>query len=222
MGSPPRMRGKLKKPAEDFKVKGITPAHAGKTDIESIQNAYNGDHPRACGENTPLGGNMITMPGSPPRVRGKRDEVDRHIYSIGITPACAGKTGGNALLHSLIEDHPRVCGENYELRRHSDRCQGSPPRVRGKLCIRLNALQDNGITPACAGKTTARQPRKRRRRDHPRVCGENPKGYFKQITLTGSPPRVRGKLHKRGLLRGSLGITPACAGKTQTQASSAQ
>ena len=91
-GSPPRMRGKLKKPAEDFKVKGITPAHAGKTDIESIQNAYNGDHPRACGENTPLGGNMITMPGSPPRVRGKRRAADGQARPRGITPACAGKT----------------------------------------------------------------------------------------------------------------------------------
>ena len=46
------MRGKL-----DFAEKvvidlGITPAHAGKTDVLAVIGIIVGDHPRACGENT--------------------------------------------------------------------------------------------------------------------------------------------------------------------------
>ena len=50
-GSPPRVRGKLKKGAEELVEERITPACAGKTN-ELVERAETiGDHPRVCGEN---------------------------------------------------------------------------------------------------------------------------------------------------------------------------
>ena len=73
-----------------------------------------------------------------------------------------------------------------------------------------------GITPACAGKRGGRTVSFFLIRDHPRVCGEKkvmPKQGRKQ---EGSPPRVRGKVARRGLAFSGFGITPACAGKSSS------
>ena len=86
--------------------------------------------------------------------------------------------------------------------------------MRGKPPENIDLKGGKRITPACAGKTGHITDNPRKFKDHPRVCGENAIISEALNSVSGSPPRVRGKLHKRGLLRGSLGITPACAGKT--------
>ena len=49
------------------------------------------------------------------------------------------------------------------------------------------------------------------------MCGENPVAQDNYIVDKGSPPRVRGK-HKHGAPRLPLiRITPACAGKTDSE-----
>ena len=50
-GSPPRVRGKLKKGAEELVEERITPACAGKTKSWHGIRKRTGDHPRVCGEN---------------------------------------------------------------------------------------------------------------------------------------------------------------------------
>ena len=50
-GSPPRMRGKLKRGVYLVDGRGITPAHAGKTTALRASESRVRDHPRACGEN---------------------------------------------------------------------------------------------------------------------------------------------------------------------------
>ena len=53
--------------------------------------------------------------GSPPRVR-ERQRVHRYInVSLGITPACAGKTFLVRLRTHTDWDHPRVCGKDSTL-----------------------------------------------------------------------------------------------------------
>ena len=92
---------------------------------------------------------------------------------------------------------------------------GSPPRVRGKakgLKIRFIISR---ITPACAGKRTVPMCSTSRRRDHPRVCGEKKTSCPRCRVQIGSPPRVRGKEVAPAGQRGYLGITPACAGKSE-------
>ena len=71
MGSPPRMRGKLKAFTARPKVTGITPADAGKTQCKHHSTGAEEDHPRGCGENQICTNRIYTLKGSPPRMRGK-------------------------------------------------------------------------------------------------------------------------------------------------------
>ena len=65
-----------------------------------------------CGENYVIIYIGYHITGSPPRVRGKPINEGRARKVSRITPACAGKTGTDAKLDAISEDHPRVCGEN--------------------------------------------------------------------------------------------------------------
>ena len=87
-----------------------------------------------------------------------------------------------------------MCGENDLRRIHASLIEGSPPRVRGKRAVAPQVRGPEGLTPACAGKTTAGANREHERTAHPRVCGENHRVEPRRRALTGSPPRVRGKL----------------------------
>ena len=72
MGSPPHVRGK--EAAQDIQpgFHRITPACAGKSDIDD--------------------GETSDILGSPPHVRGKADDAAISLTGSGITPACAGKS----------------------------------------------------------------------------------------------------------------------------------
>ena len=192
-GSPPRVRGKRCKGFCACCLVRITPACAGKTDIDKVETFYCKDHPRVCGENAKTGYPWKASEGSPPRVRGKHARQVDGNSSPGITPACAGKTTIRTAIELQDKDHPRVCGENYyrqcRLRRH----RGSPPRVRGKHRLRPLTRQTARITPACAGKTSALLLPLCPLEDHPRVCGENRNLASAATLALGSPPRVRGK-----------------------------
>ena len=97
-GSPPRMRGKPMPSRRGVRVRGITPADAGKTRERGTHKACRRDHPRGCGENVR---NIIRnggIPGSPPRMRGKQLYYSNGICSFRITPADAGKTAGSSSL----------------------------------------------------------------------------------------------------------------------------
>ena len=109
-----------------------------------------------------------------------------------------------------------MCGENETDVADGYRVRGSPPRVRGKRDGSLSRSAPGGITPACAGKTTAQACKDTPTRDHPRVCGENQSADCVLLAILGSPPRVRGKLAAGLKRKGYKGITPACAGKTRT------
>ena len=110
-GSPPRVQGKLNPFYPLECVRGITPAHAGKTVNRSMWSPSAWDHPRACGENSAKEYIVPCCPGSPPRVRGKLCPELLVEVTRGITPACAGKT--KRILGRVLGtgDHPRVCGE---------------------------------------------------------------------------------------------------------------
>ena len=90
---------------------------------------------------------------------------------------------------------------------------GSPPRMRGKGGQTMAKRTGVGITPACAGKSTAAMAASRASRDHPRVCGEKSALHMRAMVSAGSPPRVRGKVADCGNYTALIGITPAYAGK---------
>ena len=49
-------------------------------------------------------------------------------------------------------NHPRACGEKRYITTFKPYLKGSPPRMRGKVLTRLTQFDDDGITPAHAGK----------------------------------------------------------------------
>ena len=73
-GSPPRMRGLLLSAKCQTLLKRITPAHAGTTSLRRGREKRQGDHPRACGDYSGGGMEKSTRKGSPPRMRGLRDD----------------------------------------------------------------------------------------------------------------------------------------------------
>ena len=171
--------------------------------------------------------------GSPPRVRGKVDDLRLGGGKVGITPACAGKRlifrGGAYPLRitpacagkrvyflsrsDCVQDHPRVCGEKISAMDGGNGEVGSPPRVRGKEQQASQPTPLSGITPACAGKSLPPSPSCIVPGDHPRVCGEKCLQLRTKGQTLGSPPRVRGKVLLTFANVESIRITPACAGK---------
>ena len=71
MGSPPRMREKLKSSKIPSGCLRITPAYAGKTDCNGRPNVGTWDHPRVCGKNLYFKDGKLHLQGSPPRMREK-------------------------------------------------------------------------------------------------------------------------------------------------------
>ena len=187
------MRGKLKDAPAALLSKGITPAHAGKTLYGCRRLGRNGDHPRACGENSFLTDTWTMRRGSPPRMRGKRGFREQVYEQNGITPAHAGKTYFAVLPWFVRGDHPRACGENEMIELRFAQIRGSPPRMRGKRIFVDPAARARGITPAHAGKTPEVLDGSGGIWDHPRACGENFIPYHAPYFVKGSPPRMRGK-----------------------------
>ena len=151
--------------------------------------------------------------GSPPRVRGKVDDVPGGVLHRGITPACAGKSSTATLAAHSTGDHPRVCGEKPQPATHSAAPPGSPPRMRGKDEQTTGKNENARITPAYAGKRSQGVAALQLGWDHPRVCGEKQSRQRCRMSRTGSPPRVRGKGISRHRVALHRGITPAYAGK---------
>ena len=114
VGSPPRVRGKLKGKIFFIAMCGIIPAWAGKTKRPSASPNRQKDHPRVCGENPTCSIIFFVFGGSPPRVRGKLGVRIARPLIVRITPACAGKTTAVFFFNIASQDHPRACGENPE------------------------------------------------------------------------------------------------------------
>ena len=146
-----------------------------------------------CGEKSGKFPERGSGNGSPQRVRGKAGQRTYNIAAGGITPACAGKSRHNRFSCRDLWDHPRVCGEKDLKRVRWRYTVGSPPRVRGKGYTVGFFPGGQGITPACAGKSTPTSTTPFGRKDHPRVCGEKKAYGRSEDGREGSPPRVRGK-----------------------------
>ena len=152
-GSPPPMRGKVSIIQLPFRLCGITPAYAGKSLAEFGKTSKAWDHPRLCGEKTSNTVNHKTNQGSPPPMRGKEMLARSCQRHKRITPAYAGKSHMQASRRNRPKDHPRLCGEKWRRKMHVYRVSGSPPPMRGKVWLASNAVPQEGITPAYAGKS---------------------------------------------------------------------
>ncbi|SCH86400.1 Domain of uncharacterised function (DUF2825) [uncultured Clostridium sp.] len=136
--------------------------------------------------------------------------------------------------HALIRDHPCLRGEYFTGWLVLKYPTGSLPLTRGILRAPFPAFADVGITPACAGNTSASHmqgppaqdhPRLRgeylsaeRKKDiawdHPRLRGEYDREALDVLELVGSPPLMRGIFCNFVAESLDSGITPAYAGNT--------
>ena len=69
-GSPPHVRGPLRKYFSFLRSMGITPACAGTTSPRTSDVALLRDHPRMCGDHAIIVFTLMILSGSPPHVRG--------------------------------------------------------------------------------------------------------------------------------------------------------
>ena len=105
-------------------------------------------------------------------------------------------------------------GEKYLPCFNADGFVGSPPRGRGKVRTILPFCFQCRITPAWAGKSSGCRYALTSGWDHPRVGGEKASLRIPSSSLSGSPPRGRGKVLHRRKQEQRDGITPAWAGKS--------
>ena len=76
------------------------------------------------------------------------------------------------------------------------------------------------VSPAYAGKSSARELLLIVSRDHPRVCGEKFRALLSRFPDVGSPPRMRGKVVVHRHVVFDVRITPAYAGKSRVHGAS--
>ena len=85
-------------------------------------------------------------------MRGKGTISHQLTGQCRITPAYAGKSTqilGNCFFD---QDHPRLCGEKFDLISRIVISLGSPPPMRGKAAFVAFNIVTMRITPAYAGK----------------------------------------------------------------------
>ena len=146
-------------------------------------------------------------------MRGKDLLLSISTQQHRITPAYAGKRWGCVTGGSGCWDHPRICGEKPRFFTYLHALKGSPPHMRGKANRLTLPVLLGGITPAYAGKRNWQNSMTKTAKDHPRICGEKRRFLPPAPSGLGSPPHMRGKAWRRGVVPSAAGITPAYAGK---------
>ena len=158
-------------------------------------------HPCPCGER--VADSMVTLLayGSPPPMRGMPARTAFFCSSIGSPPHTRGKSAlppdGNLSLRSTPHMRGTVlfCVIPVGMPPH-----GSPPRLRGKAERDDVSAASDGITPACAGKRPIATMSTMLHRNHPRVCWEKAFSISCNLSMSGSPPPVRGKAGSHNLM----------------------
>ena len=147
-------------------------------------------------------------------MRGKDDEDMSKLKESRITPAYAGKSLPPKVRWELAVDHPRLCGEKFDVSQNFYMSIGSPPPMRGKVSTTLPASSPSRITPAYAGKRAKKSVMRSAGQDHPRLCGEKNAPVPARFPEMGSPPPMRGKELAPRAFAAVNRITPAYAGKS--------
>ena len=147
------MRGTLGLSASCRVLRGIIPAYAGNTGLDTLVDTFSGDHPRVCGEHQERNTLKHEYTGSSPRMRGTQTTKHRRTHHTRIIPAYAGNTVDEDLRGFGAGDHPRVCGEHLVFAAVALSTVGSSPRMRGTRRRRSDRPGQTGIIPAYAGNT---------------------------------------------------------------------
>ena len=175
-GSSPRIRGKPGLVDFSQKLRGLIPAHTGKTYTRypRLGRHRHGAHPRAYGENAEGVASRFAVAGSSPRIRGKPSFTVGISSTSGLIPAHTGKTACAASAPRKKWAHPRAYGENHLRALSKSSRPGSSPHIRGKHQTRGVMQPMRRLTPAHTGKTVSAWPTASAGGAHPRTYGERP------------------------------------------------
>ena len=110
-GSSPLTRGILLHAVEISRSCRFTPAHAGNTLLNQLNQSWYRVHPRSRGEYCPGKPLYLQFIGSPPLTRGIQNEIIAAVSGCRFTPAHAGNTIWKMYSTSGAEVHPRSRGE---------------------------------------------------------------------------------------------------------------
>ena len=146
-------------------------------------------------------------------MRGKVAVCSLRQSPCRITPAYAGKRVIIQAGVMLPQDHPRVCGEKAYSKVIAGSLWGSPPRMRGKVCVASHKAGNTGITPAYAGKSYNAKVNGAGNRDHPRVCGEKRRVPAAITARRGITPAYAGKSAFAPQRAGAYGDHPRVCGE---------
>ena len=213
-GSSPLTRGKLVPVLHYLLLKGLIPAHAGKTRRERVPDREVKAHPRSRGEN--LSGLIFLFfgLGSSPLTRGKRGAIPTSQCPPRLIPAHAGKTRTRSWQTVKAAAHPRSRGENGAFGRARSCTTGSSPLTRGKPRGSVFSVIVGRLIPAHAGKTGHDAGVTRVHWAHPRSRGENSSSRAGTCWHFGSSPLTRGKPAVIAAGPDAERLIPAHAGKT--------
>ena len=174
-------------------MRGLIPAHAGKTAEEEAIHVRPPAHPRSRGENGDGPRYAKRGQGSSPLTRGKLAACEL-LQGVGrLIPAHAGKTTRLKASCADSPAHPRSRGENVSTATPPARQPGSSPLTRGKRPVPDRHRERPGLIPAHAGKTTAAVAARPHGPAHPRSRGENVVATISAAGVAGSSPLTRGK-----------------------------
>ena len=166
-------RGKQAHSLHEVVVRGLIPAHAGKTRGNRGARKGRRAHPRSRGENVLTQQTGYKETGSSPLTRGKRQQ-DRHRQAAPrLIPAHAGKTPRYSHAAPSCAAHPRSHGENTGWLSEGGHHYGSSPLTRGKHMRTLSLPTLARLIPAHARKTSCPDFSPSPTRAHPRPRREN-------------------------------------------------
>ena len=132
VGSSPLTRGKRSAAGMLTRMRGLIPAHAGKTRPCRSSARGDGAHPRSRGENSGRAWPNRFSLGSSPLTRGKRRVARVRARRGRLIPAHAGKTRVIVGRDASQGAHPRSRGENMMCGPDGVPVSGSSPLTRGK------------------------------------------------------------------------------------------
>ena len=214
-GSSPLTRGKPDNHGDQWRDRGLIPAHAGKTPWTASACPPSQAHPRSRGENSYRGKRDFDGRGSSPLTRGKPARASLSRSGLGLIPAHAGKTRSSAVTPTGWRAHPRSRGENALTMSIHVLADGSSPLTRGKPLIRVRLCSAGRLIPAHAGKTLSMLIDAWSPQAHPRSRGENQACSSSASAVVGSSPLTRGKLSGDRATKSDARLIPAHAGKTR-------
>ena len=153
LGSPPRVWGQPCGWSVRMAGSRFTPTRVGTTPGPGPVAPALPVHPHACGDNRSGARSWTRLQGSPPRVWGQQQVVQRGTGQGRFTPTRVGTTELTFDFGYTFEVHPHACGDNSNRSPRVHIIHGSPPRVWGQPSQFVWTAGGARFTPTRVGTT---------------------------------------------------------------------